>query len=77
MFNNDYYFIALFRYKSLKLLKFLNTIFFIFSHKDNLMSYSHGYFMDSAYIKHYLDGINLLDMRLSLLANQITPPPPN
>ncbi|GAA6808821.1 hypothetical protein HpBT240_06930 [Helicobacter pylori] len=38
------------------------------------MSYSHGYFMDSAYIKHYLDGINLLDMRLSLLANQITPP---
>ncbi|GAA8265007.1 hypothetical protein HpBT159_12510 [Helicobacter pylori] len=39
------------------------------------MSYSHGYFMDSAYIKHYLDGINLLDMRLSLLANQITPPP--
>ncbi|GAA8125367.1 hypothetical protein HpBT110_07350 [Helicobacter pylori] len=39
------------------------------------MNYSHGYFMDSAYIKHYLDGINLLDMRLSLLANQITPPP--
>ncbi|GAA9120755.1 hypothetical protein HpHA167_07100 [Helicobacter pylori] len=38
------------------------------------MSYSHGYFMDSAYIKHYLDGINLLDMCLSLLANQITPP---
>ncbi|GAA8275473.1 hypothetical protein HpBT164_08410 [Helicobacter pylori] len=37
------------------------------------MNYSHGYFMDSAYIKHYLDGINLLDMRLSLLANQITP----
>ncbi|GAA9250470.1 hypothetical protein BTM379_12720 [Helicobacter pylori] len=38
------------------------------------MNYSHGYFMDSAYIKHYLDGINLLDMHLSLLANQITPP---
>ncbi|BAW62659.1 putative uncharacterized protein [Helicobacter pylori] len=32
--------------------------------------------MDSTYIKHYLDGINLLDMRLSLLANQITTPPP-
>ncbi|WP_195836015.1 hypothetical protein [Helicobacter pylori] len=31
--------------------------------------------MDSTYIKHYLDGINLLDMHLSLLANQITPPP--
>ncbi|EJB22014.1 hypothetical protein HPCPY6261_0871 [Helicobacter pylori CPY6261] len=31
--------------------------------------------MDSTYIKHYLDGINLLDMRLRLLANQITPPP--
>lgn len=31
--------------------------------------------MDSTYIKHYLDGINLLDMCLSLLANQITPPP--
>ncbi|GAA7259927.1 hypothetical protein JP0053_06830 [Helicobacter pylori] len=31
--------------------------------------------MDSTYIKHYLDGINLLDMRLSLLANQITTPP--
>ncbi len=30
--------------------------------------------MDSTYIKHYLDGINLLDMHLSLLANQITPP---
>ncbi|GAA8587577.1 hypothetical protein VN0559_07000 [Helicobacter pylori] len=29
MFNNDYYFIALFRYKSLKPLKFLDTIFFI------------------------------------------------
>ncbi|GHR84608.1 hypothetical protein VN0664_07790 [Helicobacter pylori] len=40
------------------------------------MNYSHGYFMDSTYIKHYLDGINLLDMRLSLLANQITPPHP-
>ncbi|UOR71250.1 hypothetical protein [Helicobacter pylori] len=40
------------------------------------MDYSHGYFMDSTYIKHYLDGINLLDMRLSLLPNQITPPPP-
>ncbi|GAA7809800.1 hypothetical protein [Helicobacter pylori] len=40
------------------------------------MNYSHGYFMDSTYIKHYLDGINLLDMHLSLLANQITPPPP-
>ncbi|GAA7166238.1 hypothetical protein ID0405_10570 [Helicobacter pylori] len=40
------------------------------------MNYSHGYFMDSTYIKHYLDGINLLDMRLSLLANQINPPPP-
>ncbi|GHQ81157.1 hypothetical protein JP0078_05740 [Helicobacter pylori] len=40
------------------------------------MNYSHGYFMDSTYVKHYLDGINLLDMRLSLLANQITPPPP-
>ncbi len=39
------------------------------------MNYSHGYFMDSTYIKHYLDGINLLDMRLSLLANQITTPP--
>ncbi len=38
------------------------------------MNYSHGYFIDSTYIKHYLDGINLLDMRLSLLANQITPP---
>ncbi len=76
MFNNDYYFIALFRYKSLKPLKFLDTIFFIFPHKDNLMNYSHGYFMDSTYIKHFLDGINLLDMRLSLLANQITPPPP-
>ncbi len=36
------------------------------------MNYSHGYFMDSSYIKHYLDGISLLDMRLSLLANQIT-----
>ncbi|WP_229763782.1 hypothetical protein [Helicobacter pylori] len=32
--------------------------------------------MDSTYIKHYLDGINLLDMHLSLPANQITPPPP-
>lgn len=32
--------------------------------------------MDSTYIKHYLDGINLLDMCLSLLANQITTPPP-
>ncbi|GAA8498286.1 hypothetical protein VN0741_07300 [Helicobacter pylori] len=32
--------------------------------------------MDSTYIKHYLDGINLLDMCLGLLANQITPPPP-
>ncbi len=30
------------------------------------MDYSHGSFMDSTYIKHYLDGINLLDMRLSL-----------
>ncbi len=40
------------------------------------MNYSHGYFMDSTYIKHYLDGINLLDMRLSLLANQITTPSP-
>ncbi|WP_276317547.1 hypothetical protein [Helicobacter pylori] len=36
------------------------------------MNYSHGYFMDSSYIKHYLDGISLLDMHLSLLANQIT-----
>ncbi|GAA8728633.1 hypothetical protein oki388_11870 [Helicobacter pylori] len=63
MFNNDYYFIALFRYKPLKPLKFLDTIFFIFPHND------------STYVKHYLDGINLLDMRLSLLANQITPPP--
>ncbi|BCJ00017.1 hypothetical protein JP0173_07300 [Helicobacter pylori] len=66
MFNNDYYFIALFRHKSLKPLKFLNTIFFIFSHKDNLMNYSHGYFMDSTYIKHYLDGINLLEYALKL-----------
>ncbi|WP_268222274.1 hypothetical protein [Helicobacter pylori] len=44
------------------------------------MNCSHGYFMDSSYIKHYLDGISLLDMRLSLLANQITttsPPPKN
>ncbi|WP_154436564.1 hypothetical protein [Helicobacter pylori] len=40
------------------------------------MNYSHGYFMDSTYIKHYLDGINLLDIRLSLLANQITTPSP-
>ncbi len=64
MFNNDYYFIALFRYKSLKPLKFLDTIF--------LFSLT----MDSSYIKHYLDGISLLDMRLSLLANQITPLPP-
>ncbi len=40
------------------------------------MNYSHGYFMDSSYIKHYLDGISLLDMHLSLLANQITPLPP-
>ncbi len=64
MFNNDYYFIALFRHKSLKPLKFLDTIF--------LFSLT----MDSTYTKHYLDGINLLDMRLSLLANQITPPPP-
>lgn len=40
------------------------------------MNYSHGYFMDSSYIKHYLDGISLLDMRLSLLANQTTPLPP-
>ncbi|GAA6781926.1 hypothetical protein AOH119_07440 [Helicobacter pylori] len=63
MFNNDYYFIALFRYKSLKPLKFLDTIF--------LFSLT----MDSTYVKHYLNGINLLDMRLSLLANQITPPP--
>ncbi len=39
------------------------------------MNYSHGHFMDSTYTKHYLDGINLLDMRLSLLANQITTPP--
>ncbi len=62
MFNNDYYFIALFRYKSLKPLKFLDTIF--------LFSLT----MDSTYIKHYLDGINLLDMHLSLLPNQITPP---
>ncbi|WP_459100003.1 hypothetical protein [Helicobacter pylori] len=38
------------------------------------MNYSHGYFMDSTYIKRYLDGINLLDMCLSLLPNQITPP---
>ncbi len=37
------------------------------------MDYSHSYFMDATYIKHYLDGINLLDMRLSLLVNQITP----
>lgn len=49
MFNNDYYFIALFRYKSLKPLKFLDTIF--------LFSLT----MDSTYIKHYLDGINLLE----------------
>ncbi|WP_174245565.1 hypothetical protein [Helicobacter pylori] len=40
------------------------------------MNYSHGYFMDSTYTKHYLDGINLLDMHLSLLANPITSPPP-
>lgn len=57
MFNNDYYFIALFRYKSLKPLKFLDTIFSIFSHKDNLMNYSHGYFIDSTYTKHYLDRV--------------------
>ncbi len=37
------------------------------------MNYSHGYFMDSTYVKNYY-GINLLDMHLSLLANQITPP---
>ncbi len=38
------------------------------------MNDSYGYFIDSTYTKHYLDGINLLDMRLSLLASQITPP---
>ncbi len=30
------------------------------------MNYSHGYFMDSTYIKHYLDGINLLEYALKL-----------
>ncbi len=42
MFNNDYYFIALFRYKSLKPLKFLDTIFFIFSHQEMLKDLFYG-----------------------------------